>query len=272
MKRYLLLFLFIGLFSSQVSAEPERVVSLGPRITESIYILGAEDKLVGCTVYCNRPAAVEQKPKVATVIDINLEKIVSLQPDLVLATSLTSPKDKQALEWLGIKVVAFSKGRTFDDLCAQFLKLAQILGKTERADQIVRQAKAQVELLREAVKDRPRQRVFIQVGSKPLVAATDDYFVNDFISLAGGVNVADQAGDGIYSREAVLQEDPDVIIIVTMGLAAQSEQKVWAGFSSLKAARQNRIYIVDADKVCSPTPIGFAQTLEEIIAILHPEK
>ena len=88
--------------------------------------------------------------------------------------------------------------------------------------------------------------------------------------LSGGINIAAEARSGLYSREKVVAQNPDVIIVVSMGVAANQEKKVWQKFRNLSAVNNDRIYILDPDKVCSPTPPGFVETLKEIFLLLHP--
>jgi iron complex transport system substrate-binding protein len=250
---------------------PQRIISLGPAITEELYLLGADDKLIGCTVYCQRPPEAKNKTKVGTAIEVNLEKIVALKPDVVFATSLTSPQAKEKLKDLGIKVVDFPAAKSFSEICGQFLRLGRIIGNEEEADRIVNIAKAKVDSIRKKAEVLPKPRVFVQIGARPLVTVTADSFVNDFIEFAGGVNIAKGLKSLRYSKESVIKDNPDVIIIVTMGIGAEKEKEIWQRYKSLKAAREDRIYIVDSDLLCSPTPVSFAETLEKISQILHSE-
>lgn len=250
---------------------PQRIISLGPAITEELYILGADGKLVGCTVYCQRPPEAKNKVKVSTAIEVNLEKVVALKPDLVLSTSLTSPEAKEKLKNLGIKVVDFPAAKSFSEICEQFLKLGRIVGKEKEAYEIVNIAKAKVDSIKRRTANLQNVSVFIQVGARPLVTVTRDSFVNDFIEFAGGVNIANGQKFARYSKESVIKDNPDVVIIVTMGIRGEEEKEIWQRYKTLKAARNNRIYIVDSNLLCSPTPVSFVETLEEIVKILHPQ-
>jgi len=126
--------------------------------------------------------------------------------------------------------------------------------------------------MEKGVEGLSKPKVFVQVGAKPLFTITGESFVNDFIRFAGGINIAQNQSSGFYSREEVLKQDPDVIIIVTMGIAGEEEKEVWQRYTTLKATQNNRIHIVDSHKVCSPTPVSFVETLMEMVSILHPEK
>ncbi|MDP2754421.1 MAG: ABC transporter substrate-binding protein [Nitrospirota bacterium] len=249
---------------------PQRIISLGPSITEQLYLLEAQDRLIGCTVYCKRPKEAESKEKVGTVIEVNLEKIVSLKPDLVVATSLTNLKAIEKLRNLGIKLVEFHSSKNFTELCKQFLELGKIVGREKEAEEIVYRAKKAISSIKQKVKELPKPKVLVQVGAKPLWVAPKDSFVNDFIEFAGGINIAGDSETGLYSREKVLKQNPDVIIIVTMGIVGEEEKKIWQKYKTLNAVINNRIYIVDSYRLCSPTPVSFVETLEKITEILHP--
>ena len=270
-----IIFFFVLLLQGSVLAKedyPQRIISLGPAITEELFLLGAGDRLVGCTVYCQRPDEAKKKEKIGTVIEVNLEKIVALRPDVVLMTPLTNSKAKEKLKNLGIKVIEFPTAKDFSGICSSFLELGRILGKEKEAEEIVKIARNKVNSLALKLRGLSKPRVFIQVGAKPLVTVTEDSFANDFIEFSGGVNIAKGIRYARYSREKVLEANPEVILIVTMGINGEKEKEVWQSYKALKASRDNRIYILDSYRLCSPTPVSFIETLETIAGLLHPEK
>lgn len=252
-------------------ASPRRIVSLGPALTEGLYLLGAEERLVGCTTYCVRPEAAQHKSRVGTVVEVSVEKIVALKPDLVLSTPLTDRRDLEKLERLGLNVVLFSQAKNFSGICRQFLELGKAVGREDRAREIVAQAKKEVGWVTGKTKGLAVPRVFMEIGAEPLFTVTRDSFVNDFIVLAGGINVAAGVSVGFYSREKVLEQNPEVIIIVDMGVIAEREKRLWREFKSLQAARTGRIHTLDPNKICSPTPLSFAEGLKEVFALIHPD-
>lgn len=251
------------------SSIPEKIISLAPAITEELYLLGVNEKIVGVTTYCKKPLEAQNKEKIGTVMIPNIEKIVSLKPDLVLDLSMTYPRQIERLKNIGVRVVQFSQPKGFLEICSQFLVLGKIVQKEKEAEQIVTTAKNKVDSLRKDIKRLQKPKVFIQIGAEPLFTVTKDSFINDFIKYAGGINVASGAKTGIYSREDVIRKNPDVIIIVTMGMMGESEKKIWQKYKFLNATKNNRIYIIDSYKVCSPTPVSFVEALEEIIGFLY---
>jgi len=141
------LFLVIHCSSARAEGYPQRIVSLGPVNTENVYLLGADDRLVANTSYCVRPIAAKDKEKIGSVMQVSVEKIISLHPDLVLATGLTPPQQVKKLEDIGIRVVRFKQPASFIEICDLFLQLGRLLGLEDRAQQIVAQARSEVELL-----------------------------------------------------------------------------------------------------------------------------
>ncbi len=264
----LVLLLFVA-GSHSAEARPKRIVSLGPSLTEELYMLGAQDSLVGCTTYCRVPSDKKNIEKVGTVVEVNLEKIVSLKPDLVLATSLTDLRAIEKMKLLGINVIVFPTAKDFTELCGQVLQLGRLVGREKDAQELVSETKEKVAAIISKKGDRPPRTVFVQIGTKPLFAASKDSFINSVVEFAGGTNIVSGSRSGIYSREKVIKEDPDVIIIATMGLVGRSEKRAWEEYKTLKAVKESSIYIVDPYKFCGPTPGNFVSALEETVRMLR---
>ena len=247
------------------------IISLSPVITEGLYLLGMGDNIIGVTIYCQRPSQAKDKQKVGSVVDVNVEKIVNLKPDIVFAMSHTNTKDIKKLRDTGINVITFDIPKTFERLCEIFLALGKTIGKEKEAIHIVNASKRKVSDIRKKTSGLQKQKVFIQIGAKPLFAATDDSFVNDYIEFSGGINIFKDAGSGLISREEVLKRNPDIILIATMGVAGKDEQKIWHRYKMINAVWNNRIYLVDPYRICSPTPVSFAEYLTtEIVGKIQP--
>jgi iron complex transport system substrate-binding protein len=248
-----------------------RIISLGPALTEEIYLLGADASLIADTVYCTRPEAAKYKEKIGSVVEINVEKIRSLDPDVVLATPLADPKQLEKLAGWGIRIFMFPKIHSYNELCDQFLTLGKFTGKEAQAAGIVTTAKTNLGRIESAIENIPPKRVFMQIGAHPLFTVTKDIFVADFIGLSGGVNVAESAASGLVSREQVIAANPDVIIITTMGIAGESEKRVWEQFHSMNAVKNGMIFVIDDSLVGSPTPVSALATIKALIRLIHPE-
>ena len=248
---------------------PQRIVSLAPFLTEELYLLGVEDRIVGVTSYCMRPEQAQTKEKVGSVKKANVEKIVMLKPDIVLTSPLSDAKAKNKLNSLGIKIVEFSAVKNFAQICEQMKELGSLVGAQEKTQEIISKAQKEVARINKDIADLPKPRVFIQVGANPLFTMNSDYFIHDLIVRAGGINIAEESRFGIYSREKVIEANPDCIIIVNMGIIGEKEKNMWQQHGMLNAVKNNRIYIVDSYIVCSPTPASFVESLKKIVAFLH---
>lgn len=251
---------------------PQRIISLGPAITEELYLLGVGDKIIANTIYCKNPQEARRKEKIGTVIKLNLERIILLKPDLVLATKLTDRLQLQKMRSLKINAIEIPNAKNFQDICKNFLQLGKLVGKKNEAQSLINKVKIKVDSIREKAKHLPKPKVILQIGARPLFIATQEYFINDFIEFAGGINIVKTAKTGLYSREEVLRLNPDVIIIATMGIVGEEEKGTWQKYRSINAVKNNRIYIIDSYRLCSPTPLSFVNTLEEIVDILHSKK
>lgn len=276
--RAFLFFLFFTLTAGQIFGFPvrakddlNRIVSLVPTITEELYLLGAGDKIVGVTVYCQNPAKAQTKEKVGTVIDVNIEKTIKLRPDLVIASPLTDHKQLRKLKDLGLRVEIFHEPGDFLGLCENFLTLSRLVGKRQKAEKIVKKANTELQAIQKDIEGVARSRVFVQIGANPLFTANKDSFINDLIEYAGGVNIASDAKTGIYSREEVIKRNPDIILVVTMGIVGQKEKEVWLRYKTINAARNHRVFSVDSHRVCSPTPVTFVETVKEMVRIFHDQ-
>ena len=257
----------------ETTAIPQRVISLSPIITETIYLLNAQDLLIADTTYCNVPEEAKFKEKIGSVIQMNVEKIISLHPDLVIASPLSRGKQIKILENQGIKVIRIENPQTFPQMCDITMKIGKVLGQADIAKKIVKRAVREVETIKLKTAHLPKKKVFIQIGMKPLHSANKETFINEYINYGGGINIAENEKSGIYSREKVLKENPDVILIATMGTskkAGEIEKQRWIKFGSLTATRNNRIYVLDPELILSPTPVTFAKGLKQVLSLIHP--
>ncbi|MFH1800477.1 MAG: helical backbone metal receptor [Candidatus Omnitrophota bacterium] len=264
---------FLMILPGRVSAEersPQRIVSLSTVVTEEIFLLGEAKRLVGRSHFCVRPVEAQEIPEVGNIVDANLEKIVSLDPDLVIVTPMIDPRSVAKMRALGLHVETFAPAKNFKGISGSFLRLARMIGKEAEAVRISEEQEKAVKLLREKVPQGPVLLVFLEIGAEPLVTVTRDSFLNDLIEFAGGKNIAADGKRALYSREKVLAQNPDMIIISSMGFDGEKEKQMWQQYPELKAARENRIVIVNSDLFCSPTPVTFTRALENMIQILHP--
>ena len=248
--------------------EAKRIISLVPWVTKSLYLMGEQSRLVGCTSYCPVEAS-DHIPVVANAMSVNIEKTLTLKPDVVIASSLNKPETIDNLRKLGIKVVLQPYPKSFVEICAYFIQIGELVGQGSKAKDIVDQQKVRLAKLKARVPAGKNPNIFIQIGAKPLFCAVPETFMEDFIQFSGGKNIAEALKLGSVTREYVLKQNPDVIFIVTMGIVAEEEKNTWQSYQALSATKNKKIFILDADKTCSPTPILFVDALEEMIKLMY---
>ncbi len=246
------------------SQNVKKVISLAPSITENIYLLGAEDKLTGCTSYCMQ-AVSDGVEQIGSTVDVNVEKIFAMQPDLVLTMLMTKQQDVEAMRKLGIKVVVIPSPKSFDEICEQTIQIGKLIGNEESAQKIIQQTKQIVDSLKQkcsAISEHPK--IFFQLGANPIITVLENTFMNDFILFCNGENIANGMTKGTMTRESILLKNPDIIIVATMGGFGKEEQKIWRSYKGLKAVENEKVFLIDSETSCSPTPDNFAKAFADV--------
>lgn len=248
--------------------EAKRIVSLVPWMTKSLYLMGEQNRLVGCSSYCP-VEALDKIPVVASAVTVNIEKTLILKPDLIFASSLIKPETIDNLKKLNLRVEYMPYPKSFDEICTDFIRIGEIVGQGIKAKTIVSQQKERLAKLEASVPLVKHPKIFIQIGAKPLFCAVPNTFIDDFIRFCGGSNIASELKNGNVTREFVLKQDPDIIFIVTMGIVAEEERETWLKYPTLSASKGKQVFILDADKTCSPTPVLFVDALEEMMRLAY---
>jgi iron complex transport system substrate-binding protein len=248
------------------AGEIKRIVSLAPSLTQNLHYLESEDRLVGCTSYCQTNNVIEV---VASAVKVNIEKVDSLKPDLVIATTLTENETVEILRKFDINVKVYPECKSFNDICSQFVDLGKILGKEDHALNIIKKCREKVDKLQKSVNSTEKPKVFMQIGANPLYTVLPDTFMDDYITFAGGQNIASGFTIGNITRENVLLRNPDVIFIVTMDIVGEDEKKNWEKVKEMNASKNEKIFIIDSNKACNPTPVTFVETLDIIINLTY---
>ncbi len=259
----LLLLALLGPVVLKAQKAPQRIVSLAPSLTKSIYYLGGEDQLVGRTSFCHI-AEKDNKEVVATAISVNVEKVITLKPDLVVASAMTNPETLEIIRRAGIPTEVISTAPNFEVLCTQFQELGDLIGRSATADSIVQHTRREVDLIKQSYQNQPRQKFFFQIGAKPLFTVLDNTFMADYITFSGGENIASGLTKGTLNREFVLVKNPDVIIIVNMGIVGEEEKKTWELYPHLKAVKNDKVFFIESDMASTPNPPDFLNTMKAI--------
>jgi iron complex transport system substrate-binding protein len=257
-----------------VPDNPQRVVALAPSITEIIYALGQENLLKGVTLYSDFPPAAMSLPKVGSYVQLNLEKIVALKPDLCIAIKDGNPRMvANRLESLNIPVYAVDP-RNLETVMQTVLEIGNLLNASQRAYLLVQRMRSRVLKVKSLVaKSAYRPRVFFQIGITPIVSIGTHTFIHELIVLAGGKNLAQgPVAYPRFSREQVLVLSPEVFIITSMARAAVFEQvkAEWSRWPNMPAIRDHRIFLEDSNFFDRPTP-RLVDGLELLVKLIHPE-
>ncbi|MFP4621163.1 MAG: ABC transporter substrate-binding protein, partial [Bacteroidales bacterium] len=227
-----------------------------------------EDDVVGHTSYCPKEK-LKNSELVASATEVNIEKIATLEPDLVLASTLTKEKVINNLRKLDITVKYLEMPKSFEAICRQMNTIGELADRADNASAIVKKQREKLDSLRNTIPKGKKLKFFIEIGADPLFAATSNSFMHDYIRYANGKNIAADLKTGTISRERVITENPDVIIIVTMGVVGKEEKETWQEYPNLKASKNDNVFVIDADKASSPTPVSFIEVLGKIIELVY---
>lgn len=260
--------------SVNLPSSPRRIIALAPNITEIMFALGLEHRLVGATRFSDYPPAARDLPRVGSYVYLDLEKIVGLKPDLCIAIKDGNPKAVvDRLEALNIPVYAVDP-RNLESIIETVSEMGELLGAQKTAEALRTDLLSRIQRVEKRLEQtRYRPRVFFQIGISPIVSVGRNTFIHGLIEQAGGYNVAQ--GPTAYprfSREQVMAFSPEVMIISSMARidAFDSVRAEWSQWQNIPAVRDQRIFLVDSDRFDRPTP-RLVDALEILVRLIHPE-
>jgi iron complex transport system substrate-binding protein len=255
---------------------PARIVSLVPSVTEIVFSLGAQDRLVGRTDFCDYPQAVRTKPSVGGMVNPNLETLVALKPDLVIGTDEGNREETfRQFERLRIPTYLIHANRIAEtvDLIA---RVGELTGHQADAPRLTGEMLRRVEAVRRAVAPFPRPRVLYVLWPDPLIVPGRASMLTELIEIAGGVSIT--AGDGdAYPRlslEAAVTRAPEVIILADHSTGASTAGRAapekWQRLVSVPAIRAGRLHSADLSILHRYGP-RVPEGLETLARMIHPE-
>lgn len=252
-----------------IESEPEKVISVAPNITEMIFKLDAEDKLVGRTDYCDYPEEVSNIESIGTLRTPDIEKIISLEPDLVITSTHFDDENTAKLEEAGIDVVGLYEEFQVTGVYDMLETLGTALNKTEEAEKAVSEMKDSIKETTEAVKGLTEPTVYYVVGygDSGDYSAPANTFVGGLIKLAGGNNIVPESDSWSFSREALLEADPEIIVV----RAGQKEDFMkTSGYEDLTAVKEGKVYEID-NNLIDRQGYRNAEGVSALAKIFHPE-
>ncbi len=269
-----LIFTFIAvlLFFGSAFGEYKRIVSLAPSVTQSLYELGLDKEIIAITIYC--PLGTSKKEIIGTLLEPDLEKIAALKPDFIVSTKEGNNKAAvEKLMRLGFNVYVMETSQNFIEISSNFYNLAKTLGKKEEASIIIDEAKDDIDAVYFKLKNNDRLKLFWEVGAKPLYTAGKQSFVNDYNYYTNTVNIYDDI-DARYPSiniEDVLERNPDIIVLVNMGDISAEETENWKKYKTVKAVKNQKIFMIDVNDIFTPTPKTFAKGVKIVAQTIYPE-
>jgi len=253
----------------------QRIVSLAPSLTETIYALGLQDRLVGDTDFCDFPPDAQKKTKVGGAINPSIEEIVALRPDLVLVTkSLNRLETVRALDNLGISSYA-TDPHTVKDILSSTERLADLLGVSETGAALGADLEHRLADLQQRLSGLPPRRVLFVVWSDPLISVGKNTFIADALKWAGAASIVDSSQDWPQmSLEEVVRLQPDFLVFAAShsdsaapgDLEGIAERPGWRG---LEAVRNHRFALI-SEAVNRPAP-RLISAIEDLARQVHPE-
>ncbi len=265
--------------SLSLNLPAQKIVSLSPSNTEILFALGAGSHVIGRDSFSDYPAEATAVPVVGGSMNkYNMEEIVTLQPDLVLAAEINTPEQIKSLEEVGLNVYYLNNPSDLDGLYANLQKVGQLVGREEEAEQLVASSQQRVAALEEALKNvDSRTRVFYELdGSDPAKPWTPGpgAFITTLIDMAGGESVSAglQSEWAQISQEELLLQDPEIILLGDAAYGVSPEQvAARPGWSTLQAVKNQRVYPFDDNLVSRPGP-RLVDGLIALAKIFHPEE
>ncbi|MGM0672807.1 cobalamin-binding protein [Thioalkalivibrio sp.] len=240
----------------QLDQPAERIISLAPHITEVLFAVGAGDKLVGVTQHSDFPPEAETIPRIGGYSRIDLERVVQLEPDLVVAwRSGNSASQIERMRDLGLNVYV-SEPRSFEGVASSMRRMARLAGTEKEGQRAVQAFLDEIETLRQDYEDRDPVRLFYQVWEQPLMTVNDDHLISEAIRLCGGVNVFGHLDRLVprMDREAVIEADPEVIIGGGMGEDRPDWVLAWEQWEDMTAVRRDNLYFIPPSLLQRHTP------------------
>lgn len=277
MKKIIFISVFIFLFIGYAAAAEPRYISLAPSTTEILFALGLDNEIVGVSTYCNYPEQAKNKTKVGNFSNPSIERIISLKPDYIFCTGLEQAPVIAQLRQLSLNVYV-ADPVSVEELFKTIEEIGKITHKAKEASLLIEKMKNEIEGVISKVKLIPQQervKVFIEIWHEPLMTAAKGSFVDELITLAGGINIAHDLIRPYcnFSAEKVINLNPQCIVLAYMDKEAPLkliQQRF--GWDKIDAVRNKRVFNdIDPDTLLRPGP-RITRGLAEIYKRLYPGK
>ncbi|MCQ2482555.1 MAG: ABC transporter substrate-binding protein [Clostridia bacterium] len=224
-----------------VESEPQRVISASPVITEIIFELGMEDRLVGRTDYCDYPDNVSDITSIGAIDSPSIETIIELNPDVIIASSILSEENYDKLTELGYPVLIARDETSFEGMFTNIETVAKILNCNDKAEELEQSLRDRISKI-EPITKNVSVYYCVGFGEYGEYAATGDTYINEMIEMTGAKNAAADAEYWTFSTEALIEADPDYILLPEW---AYNDFIITEPYSELSAVKNNQVIVVD---------------------------
>lgn len=252
-----------------LAAPAERIVSLAPHVTEQLFAAGAGSKVVAISEYSDYPPQALKLPRVASSANVDIEAVLAMKPDLVVAWRLeATAKALRRLEEIGITVF-YNEPRRLAQIPAMIEAMGELAGTAATSRVLADSLRQEMRRLEKTYSARRPVSLFYQIAEKPLMTISGEQFVSDAITLCGGVNVFAESRiiAPVVNIEAVLAADPEAVITARVDPADTAWQAAWRRFPQMRAVRDGNLYSVPVNEMHrhGPRAIGATRALCERI-------
>lgn len=250
----------------KIPEKVERVVSLAPNLTENIFAVGAGDRLVGVTTFCNYPEDANKIQKIGDTMNPNMEAIIALKPQIVFVSTASQIENfTKILEQQNITVFVTAP-KDLNGVLANLRQLGEIFGTTERTTILLNELQEKILYVDESVRDKPKVKTFVQISKEPLFTIGKDSFLTEIIERGGGISLTKDVATAYpkLSKETALVLNPDAIIL------SESPDNLEPNeiFKNSNAVKNKKIFKINADLLSRPSP-RLIDALEQIANALH---
>ena len=261
-----------------IETKPERIVSVIPSNTEIAFELGFGEEVVGVSDFDNYPPEAEKKEKVGG-LEFNVEKVISLNPDLVLAHASTAQSSEAGLQQLkdaGVPVLIVNDAKNFDEVYESIEMIGTAGGAKEKAEQLVADMKSKLEEIKtkaQAIKEEDRKSVMVEVSPAPeIYAAGKNTFMDEMLSAINAENIISEEGWPKMDSEAIIERNPDVIVTTHGFYTEDSVGNVLSrdGWQDITAVKNKQVAAVDSDMVTRSGP-RIIEGVEELAKAIYPD-
>ncbi|HEY1648335.1 MAG TPA: ABC transporter substrate-binding protein [Terracidiphilus sp.] len=255
------------------AAYPRRIVCLTDETTETLYLLGEQDRIVGISAYASRPPEARSKPRVSAFRDANFDKILNLAPDLVLAFSDVQAEITRELVRRGVTVLHFNQ-RSIAEILEMIAVLSRLVGKQAEGEKLIADLVRGLDEIAESARRFPRRpRIFFEEWPDPLISGIQ--WVEELIEIAGGevlfpeLRLCGKAEGRVVDPAAVIARDPEVILASWCGMKVKKNDIVARpGWESITAVRNGSVYEVESEGILQPGPASLTEGVRQVHAIL----